>query len=243
MNSRESNANYRRAIARAASVKLGRILLVITMLVLGTQAAQAQQQDLCPAGPCVCSNDAFLASGLNPPYPHAEWSDPSTAPDLIVNGPCKVAIRTSKTFQYYFKNVRILEGGILSFVEEDQSDSGTHFWASSIIVENGGKLIAGSQTAPFGSNGGFLIIHLWGSDQGASGQGAVCASPPGTNPELDSAASPIKSGTAKAQARFPWPAVRTIFINTRLCPLTTKKGPMALATLAIRSSPFPTAAR
>jgi hypothetical protein len=201
MNSPETNANYRHALSRTGSVKLGRILLVITMLVLGTQAAQAQ--DLCPNRLCVCSNDTFLSSGLRPPYPKAEWGDPSTAPDLIVNGPCKVPIITGKIFAHYFKNVNILEGGILSFVEEDQSGSNTNFWASSIIVENGGTLLAGSPTAPFGSKGGVLRIYLWGSDQGVSGQGAVCVSPPGpgNNPRAGQCGIPNEIWDSKGASK------------------------------------------
>ena len=42
-----------------------------------------------------------------------------------------------------------------------------HFWASSILVEYGGSLVAGSPTAggAFGTNWGVLTIHLYGADR------------------------------------------------------------------------------
>ena len=39
------------------------------------------------------------------------------------------------------------------------------FWAKNIIVENGGKLIAGTPTAPFGSRANVLTIYLYGPNQ------------------------------------------------------------------------------
>src|SRR5882757_1438709 len=69
---------------------------------------------------------------------------PAQQPDLVVNGACTVKL----VDDYYYGNVNILDGGSLTFIEP--SGNGTHlkFWASSIIVENGGSLIAGSATAP-----------------------------------------------------------------------------------------------
>src|SRR5262245_45210647 len=73
---------------------------------------------------------------------------------------------------YVYADINIVAGGSLIFHEVTTPP--TVFNARSIIIENGGKLIAGSPTAPYG---GHLQIILWGSDQGVSGQGAVCKSP------------------------------------------------------------------
>jgi len=72
---------------------------------------------------------------------------PAQQPDLVVNGACTVKL----VDDYYYGNVNILDGG--SRPSSKPSGNGTHlkFWASSIIVENGGSLIAGSATAPYGS--------------------------------------------------------------------------------------------
>jgi hypothetical protein len=56
------------------------------------------------------------------------------------------------------------------------------FWANSILVENGGSLIAGSQPGfsggPFGTKRGVLTIHLYGDNQNNtnSGVGITCKS-------------------------------------------------------------------
>ena len=70
-----------------------------------------------------------------------------------------------------FGNVNIIAGGTLNFL--DGGD--THFWAKSILVENGGTLSAGSLTAPI--KNGRVTIHLYGAPQGRNGTGALCVSP------------------------------------------------------------------
>jgi cell migration-inducing and hyaluronan-binding protein len=140
---------------------LGRILLVLTLLVLGTQAVQAE----------TCIGGAVSQGNLASP------------PDLEVTGECFVAIGKTS----YFGNVNILAGGILLFYEDDYKDpnsnndkvgnnSKTDFWASSIIIENGGKLSAygNDNYYSFGYRGGVLTIHLYGR------KSALCKSPPGT---------------------------------------------------------------
>lgn len=113
------------------------------------------------------------------------------APNLIVNGPCQVTTPSALEVsgEWKFANVNILRGGVLEFVEK--RNSLTDFWASAIIVESGGRMIAGRSTpslpppipgngqsesqmlqpvlssavAAFGELGGRLRIHLYGADQ------------------------------------------------------------------------------
>src|SRR5262249_61550569 len=75
-------------------------------------------------------------------------------------------------------------GGSLTF-----ADAAIDFWASSILIENEGALVAGTPNAPIGTNGGTVTFHLYGKDQGAApfgtapgqgGQGIICKSPGGT---------------------------------------------------------------
>ena len=78
------------------------------------------------------------------------WQSAQTAPDLIVTGWCKVPL--SQTL--YFRNVNIYGEpnlpAVLLFYEADfpSEGSNTHFWASSIIVENGGELSAYGNDQP-----------------------------------------------------------------------------------------------
>ena len=78
------------------------------------------------------------------------------------------------------------------FREETAPQAGTKtdFWASSIIVENDGRLMAyGSDSGyAFGYQGGVLTIHLYGKDEAEGkpdqqNQGALCQSPQGTGPK------------------------------------------------------------
>jgi len=86
--------------------------------------------------------------------------------DLEVTGPCEVAGGV-----YTFHNVNIYtatgasSGGTLKF-----DDATTEFYAENIVIENGGSLIAGSQTAPIK---GLVTIHLWGK---ADDPGVACKS-------------------------------------------------------------------
>src|SRR5262249_54489035 len=78
------------------------------------------------------------------------------ATDLMVTGPCEVKAGT-----YTFHNVNVVKTagvdctqqpancGSLSF---DDDPSGIDFFAESILIENGGSLIAGSSTTPIGTN-------------------------------------------------------------------------------------------
>src|SRR4051794_33151546 len=74
---------------------------------------------------------------------------PAQADDLKVTGTCWVQPGQKS----YFKNVNILDGGILIFRESDRTPNlHTDFWASSIIIENRGAMIAdgGEKGVPYG---------------------------------------------------------------------------------------------
>lgn len=102
-------------------------------------------------------------------------------PDLLVNGTCTI----SKLGDYFFGQVNIVKGGTLAFIEPaqptDPKQNKTNFWASSIIIENGGAMVAGvGDQKPYGTNGNELNIILYGHDRsegdpvGKPGQGADC---------------------------------------------------------------------
>src|SRR2546421_11477622 len=81
--------------------------------------------------------------------------DQTDGSDLRIMAGCTVGPGT-----YHVGNVNVLAGGTLTFTDPP-SNTPTHFWAKSILVENGGALIAGSPTAPIGAQGGVVAIHLY----------------------------------------------------------------------------------
>jgi hypothetical protein len=91
----------------------------------------------------------------------------NSPPDLLVNGECHV--KPDQT--YYFENVNVLDKGRLVFDELDKTikPTATHFWAQSMMIENGGTIAAGSARQPYGTYGSVLTIHLYGADRNASG--------------------------------------------------------------------------
>lgn len=99
-------------------------------------------------------------------------------PDLLITGACRI----EKPAQYFYGNVNIVgPNGSLTFKEPAADDSRVQFWATSIIVEKDGALIAGD-AEPYGKRGGILTILIYGADQSADkdpalnpGQGALCA--------------------------------------------------------------------
>ena len=96
--------------------------------------------------------------------------------DLEVTDDCTVPAGS-----YYYGNVNIYQKqgattrGNLSF-----NDATIHFWANSILVENGGTLRAGITKdgvfQPIGTNGGVLTIHLYGAEaqDREHGKGIAC---------------------------------------------------------------------
>ena len=114
--------------------------------------------------------------------------------DMLVDRLCVVTGTSIK-----LGRVNIVSGGKLVFIEPSASSAptGQDFWASSIIIENGGEMLAGVDyarlnrttkreeivpTKPYGSNGKTLRIHLYGADPGMGKLGALCSSPADTMP-------------------------------------------------------------
>src|SRR5450631_2028914 len=101
--------------------------------------------------------------------------------DLVISHECHVG----GGIPYKYKHVNIVSDGKLNvgsliFDEADATlNLRIEFFATSILVENGGTLMAGTPAKPFGRNGGVLTIHLYGSNQGTSGVGIICKSPVG----------------------------------------------------------------
>ena len=131
------------------------VLLIAAALAFPTSSAEAQKR-----GVESCQNGTVPLT--------------QDGSDLIVNVDCQVGAGT-----YKFGNVNIIAGGALRF-----ADATIDFWAANILVENGGSLIAGSPTAPIGTQGGVVTIHLYGKDlgpgtgKGDGGQGIVCVTDP-----------------------------------------------------------------
>jgi hypothetical protein len=131
-----------------------------------------------------CNEDQYVGK----PFPTQTSADHPQ--DLIVTGACNVPVGGLN--RYYFRNVNILTGQLIFNEPQDKPNSETHFWAASIIIENGGILFAyameGAQKSrPFGYYGGTLTFHLYGSDESKwdpqadtfgqnQNQGALCRS-------------------------------------------------------------------
>ena len=101
-------------------------------------------------------------------------------PNLVISSACTV----NRPGNYFYGNVNIIKGGSLTFSEPLGTGTLVEFWASNIIVENGGALVAGASGTPYGSRGGVLNIYLYGKNQSGTsdpyanpGQGALCVTP------------------------------------------------------------------
>ncbi|WP_245269988.1 G8 domain-containing protein [Nitrobacter hamburgensis] len=129
------------------------------MPALSAETGSRAQQDT----PVTCSSGFLPAAG-----------SASSPPDLLVTGECHV--KPDQT--YYFENVNVLDKGRLVFDELDKTikPTATHFWVQSMVIENGGTVVAGSWREPYGNYGGVLTIHLYGVDRNANGPalGALC---------------------------------------------------------------------
>jgi hypothetical protein len=142
----------------------------------GFVSAGATSQDLSlsvSAGNLTCNETKCTCSG--------GAIDPGDGTkNLAIIGAC-----TASGGLYQYKNVNIYkdvlgggaaDGGSLTFTD---ATGAINFWANSILIENNGALIAGSQTAPFV---GPLTIHLYGLEQnkensGLKGVGIACKTP------------------------------------------------------------------
>ena len=130
------------------------IAILLSGFLMLPNAAIAQDTDTCTGGT------------LNP-NPDSDGSD-----DLLITAPCNVTAG-----EHMYRNVNILNNGELTFLDEGAE---TKFWAKSILVESGGSLIAGTNSAAgaFGANKGKLTIYLYGSKTDA---GIACRSPQRTS--------------------------------------------------------------
>ena len=173
--------------------KIGGLLLGL-LLALGAPA-RAEMPTMCggtPQAPMALAPQGKMVNG-------------APQPDLIVVGSCIV----NKAADYYYGNVnivamfdaktgKIISSGVLDFEQPTAmgSNPDIDFWASSIVVEANGALMAGTalmagKTTPYGKprlldkQGGFLTIHLYGPNQSVTsgtpvdpatkqGQGALC---------------------------------------------------------------------
>ena len=138
--------------AKVLNLTRAAVLLIGSLLIAGS--ARAQVPDPCPTGQ--------LGMGMGQ--------------DIVINKRCNVGSSGS----YNYGDVNIIAGGSLVF-QELLPNVKINFWAKSILVENGGSLLAGEMLAPFGKRDGVLTIHLYGADQGVGGKGIICQSPVSAN--------------------------------------------------------------
>ena len=121
--------------------------------------------------------------------------------DLKVDHTCYV-----RGGKYTFSHVNIIAGGKLIFVEPtgEVGPKQQDFWATSIIIENGGAIYAGVDVPgdkemvnvePYGKHGRTLTFHLYGAD------------PRGADPQKDEgpgvSCAPIEDATKFADCGIP----------------------------------------
>ena len=108
-------------------------------------------------GPQEDSSGPTLGGPGPPACPPLEQGEDSTV-SLVVDECRTVEARLAP---YVYKYVNVVEGGELRFL-----DTGGHidFRAQSVLVERGGRLVAGSEETPFGLQGGSLDLGLYGGD-------------------------------------------------------------------------------
>ncbi len=139
------------------------------------------------AGPKTCG-----ANGPETLQPYGDIKS-NYMTDLVVVGECDVNAPAGQTgpLVYAFHNVNIITKngtqGKLIFHDDYDID----FYAESILIENGGSLIAVSTQAGYlpqvSQQSGVLpyqkrlTIHLWGAASGPTDTGIECASDPGPN--------------------------------------------------------------
>jgi cell migration-inducing and hyaluronan-binding protein len=88
-----------------------------------------------------------------------------TGKNIVIDSECHV----KEAGIYKYGNISIIDNGKLIFDNDTSASYRVDFWTSSIIIEAGGSMIAGSPTTPWGSNMGTLTIHLWGSQPETKG--------------------------------------------------------------------------
>jgi len=110
--------------------------------------------------PCAVSTPTGcvpLPSATPTPTPGGTQTPGATPADLVISNQCYTVTAGS----YTYRNVNVAENGQLIFVD---SGAPIDFRVSSLLVEQGGAVQAGSVSCPFGSAGGTLEIGLWGND-------------------------------------------------------------------------------
>jgi hypothetical protein len=155
---------------RRAAVAL---ILLIAGFFFGLASADAARAHTCPTG--VLAPQPVRLGGGNAK---------GQQPDLVITGTCVV----NQVGTYNFGQINIVGGGQLIFEEPATPDTNIAFWANSIVVEANGALTVGSAATPYGKNGGFLTIYLYGPNQSGSkdpaknpGQGVLCKTPTTAN--------------------------------------------------------------
>jgi hypothetical protein len=152
-------------VPTATATSTNTATLTATLTATATPSATATSTDTPDGGvptptlpPNTCDGSC---TDIGPPpdcTPLAATGDPmgGEPEDLIVDA-CLVVSGGTYVFHY----VNVLDDGVLFF--EDKGEP-IDFRASSILVQKGGLVKAGSWCCPFGSYGGQLDIGLWGSD-------------------------------------------------------------------------------
>jgi hypothetical protein len=166
---------------------------------------------LIAAAPGLAGDDTCAGGSLTP-------NNPADAVDLLVSTPCTVPGGPggpNNAKHFYYKNVYIFSGGALNF-----ADAQIDFWAANILVDNGGRLSAGSQFEPIGqkgrgstckdsmctqfTNSGVLTIHLYGAPDDPDIQcqtGAKC----GVDPKIWSSNGDCKFGSGTCETGLSLP--------------------------------------
>ncbi|MDQ5985012.1 MAG: hypothetical protein CSYNP_00716 [Syntrophus sp. SKADARSKE-3] len=125
----------------------------------------------------------FLSLFLSPPALYSAYKDDCPSNQIVTPDQEKQYFDgnreiTSKVClgpgTYHYKFVNIYNGGKLIF-----PDATVDFWAKSILVENGGSLIAGSPGEPVGTTDikNTVTIHLYGDENDNDG-GITCKTDP-----------------------------------------------------------------
>jgi cell migration-inducing and hyaluronan-binding protein len=167
------------AVCVAARPRQLQALLIGLALAIGATGTSWAETVVCNDGDL--PEQAIVAAGAKA----------AQQPDLRVTGHCTVG----KALAYYYGKVNITDGGELAFTEPATGNADIAFWASSIIIENGGSLTAGAGTRAYGDpaartddkQSGTLSFYIYGSDSFAFSRaenritqenaGASCASP------------------------------------------------------------------
>jgi hypothetical protein len=210
----------------------GRIAAILGFLLLSVAGASADITADCKGG---------VLAAANPPQTGRN------AENLIVTGACYLAPNRN----YYFSKINVVANGALIFDEVHGAPAPgtaahTNLWTSSIIIENGGKVVAGNScssdgkcTGRFGQQGADLTIRIYGRDvskwdrtankfanqnTGATCYGQYCGVPKATWDTLHY--EPLY-GDAKCTDN------QSIWTPTASCPGTSKVGYFGSKVLAV----------